>query len=344
MLLRYVLNLGFQDMSVYRVPQLRTNVEGKERRVGFELEFAGLEMLQVASILADSLDGEVLPSTHAECAVEVPKIGKFVVELDWHFAKETAKERAEHHLAEIGGSMPDDPFMEWLTRVASQVVPVEVVCPPIPISQLEVLDLPVSKLREAGALGTEESLLYAFGVHINPDLPDLSAETLIRYLKAYSVCQAWLLKAHRVDPVRRLTPYIDLYPADYIATVMKYESESMSTLINDYLRFNPTRNRALDLTPLFKHIDSERVEAKLQDPRINSRPTFHYRMPNCEIEKADWSLADSWHYWSVVEYLVSNPRTLEDLCEQCRTRQKKIIAIEEEPWHSKLDDISASLA
>lgn len=330
-------------MSAYRIPQLQTNVEGEERRVGFELEFSGLEMLQVASILADSLDGKVVPATHAECSVEVPDVGEFIVELDWRFAKETAKERAEHHMAASGTSVPDDPFMEWMTRIASQVVPVEVVCPPIPVSHLQILDKPVAMLRDAGALGTEKSLIYAFGVHINPDLPDLTAKTLIRYIKAYSVCQAWLLKAHQVDPVRRITPYIDLYPAQYINVVMDYKNESMKEVMDDYLRFNPTRNRALDLTPLFKHIDADRLEAKLQDPRIKGRPTFHYRMPNCEIEKSGWSLATAWHYWGVIEHLVSNPEKLDGLCAQWNKRQQKIITIQEESWHSELDGISASL-
>ena len=334
-------------MSTYRIPQLRNNVEGEERRVGFELEFAGLEMVQVAKILAECFDGRVLPATHAECEVEVPDFDNFVVELDWHFAKETAKERAEQHFAANANNgdamVPSDPFMEWLTRIASQVVPVEVVCPPIPISQLDVLDEPIKRLREAGALGTEESMLYAFGVHINPDLPDLSPQTLIRYLKAYCVCQAWLLKAHEVDPVRRLTPYIDLYPADYIARVMSYESESMEELIDDYLLFNPTRNRALDLTPLFKFIDEDRLVAKLSDPRINGRPTFHYRMPNCAIEKPNWSLAQSWHVWSVIEHLAAETEVLDDFCRQYMARQEKLIPIKEAEWHSELDEISASL-
>ena len=331
-------------MPFYRVPPIQTNAAGEERRVGFELEFAGLEMPQVASILADALGGSVVPGTHAECKVEVPETGDFVVELDWHFAKETAKERAEQHAAASQSALPDDPFMEWLTRIASQIVPVEVVCPPIPISQLQVLDKPVEELRKAGALGTQEAMIYAFGVHINPEIPDLSASTLIRYLKAYCVCQAWLVKAHDVDTVRRITPYIDLYPAAYISKVIGYKDETMNQIMDDYFVFNPTRNRALDLTPLFKFIDADRLKANIEDPRINSRPTFHYRMPNCSIEQPDWSLARSWHNWSVVEYLATEPELLAGLCEQYLARQEKIIAIEEEPWHQELDRISANLA
>lgn len=330
-------------MAAYRLPEWRNNFQGNERRVGFELEFAGLEMPVVAEILADSLGGSINPETHAECQVEAEDLGSFKVELDWHFAKETAKQRAAQHAAEFEHDIPDDPFIEWLTKIASQVVPVEVVCPPIVISRLAVLDKMVVALRQAGALGTEESMVYAFGVHINPELPDLEPKTIVRYLQAFCVCQSWLVKAHEVDPVRRLTPYINLYPADYLMQVMSYTDVTMDALIDDYLQWNPTRNRALDLTPLFKFIDQERLESKLTDPRINSRPTFHYRMPNCAIENPTWTLSRAWNIWSVIEYLASHDEQLSELRIKFLDHQEKLISLEGEPWHPDLDRISKNL-
>ena len=91
-----------------------------------------------------------------------------------------------------------------LTDVARQIVPLEVVCPPVPADQLAALDPMVSALRAAGALGTSDSLIYAFGLHINTELPDFDSKTLVPYLKAYCVAQNWLVKAHRVDALRRL--------------------------------------------------------------------------------------------------------------------------------------------
>lgn len=328
----------------YYQPKQELNDSGEPRRVGFELEFAGLEMPEVAAILADSLDGDVLPNTHAECAVTTQNLGEFVVELDWEFAKETAKERALQHADANGGDSQDDPFMEWLTRVASQIVPVEIVCPPITINKLHLLDEPIKALREAGALGTEESLLYAFGLHINTELPDLDAATIINYLKAYCVCQDWLVIVHEVDPVRRVTPYIDLYPKEYLQLVLSYSgAESTQQLIDDYLRFNPTRNRALDMTPLFKHIDEPRLTSQLQDTRINSRPTFHYRMPNCSIEQPGWGLSASWQIWCVIEQLAVSPDLLSELSEQCITHLDQIISFETPTWHTTLDQILKDL-
>lgn len=325
-------------------PARQTTSTGEPRRVGFELEFAGLEMNEVASLLASSMDGEVEPKTHAECVVNVPDIGKFVVELDWEFAKETAKERARQHAEASGIDAADDPFMEWLTRIASQIVPVEIVCPPMAIDTLHRLDAPIAALRKAGALGTHESLLYAFGVHINAELPDLEAPTVQSYLQAYAVCQDWLISAHKVDPIRRVTPYIDLYPKDYLRQVLTYSgNEPMEQIIDDYLKLNPTRNRALDMTPLFKHIDETRLTSQLTDTRINSRPTFHYRMPNCNIEQPGWNLRPSWQVWCVIEHLANHPDQLADLSAQCITHLDKIIPLERAPWHSTLNKILADL-
>lgn len=326
----------------FQQPEFMHTDANEPRRVGFELEFAGLELPQVANILAETLQGEVVPHTHAECEVDSPELGKFVVELDWEFAKETAKERAEQHLQAAGG--PDDPFMEWLTKIASQVVPVEIVCPPIAIASLNQLDEPINALREAGALGTEEALIYAFGLHINTELPDLKASTIIAYLKAYAVCQDWLVAAHQVDPIRRVTPYIDLYPKEYLLRVLGYTgTESVAQIIDDYLDFNPTRNRGLDMTPLFKHIDEARLTSRLQDSRINARPTFHYRLPNCSIEKPDWDLRQSWNIWCVVEFLAANPEQLEAICEQCKAYLSQFISFEKASWHQQLNEILTNL-
>ena len=56
-------------------------------------------------------------------------------------------------------------------------MPVEVVCPPIPVNDLSVLTTVVRGLREAGAIGTEESLIAGPGrcrrrAHQHPAPPE----------------------------------------------------------------------------------------------------------------------------------------------------------------------------
>jgi len=317
--------------SKYVKPARVLNQQGEVRRVGFELEFAGLDLPTAAQAVANALDGTVELDTQAECKVKHPKYGNFKIELDWSFAKNMARRRLE----EQGAS--EDMVMTLMTDLARQIVPLEVVCAPVPVDALSTLDPMVEQLQQAGALGTADSLIYAFGVHINAELPDFDSATLVSYLKAYCVAQTWLIKAHGVDPLRRLTPYIDSYPKRYVQKVMAYtETTPVMQIIDDYLEDNPTRNRGLDLLPLFKHMNEQRVLAAVEDERVNARPTFHYRLPNCEIEDPLWTLSHSWNIWCVVEHLAADPVTLKSMCEQWTDYNNNLINLKEEPWHQEL--------
>lgn len=314
------------------LPVAKTS-QNEPRRVGFELEFAQIDLKTVAQILSDELNGEIERKSEAEWLINT-ELGPFVVELDWSTGKAAARERAKQVEDE------EDPIAEWLTKLAGQLVPVEIVCPPIAAHSIHVLDPIIERLRAAGAVGTEQSLVYAFGLHINIELPDEDAATIAQYLKAYSVCQDWLVKRHNVDLVRRVTPYIDLYPEAYVECVLAYDDAvTMDQLIEDYLEHNPTRNRALDMLPIFKHFDEKRIEKSLDDPRINARPAFHYRMPNCEIEQEHWGLGPAWNIWCVIEYLTQHPKQIEQLAAQWREHADNLIPFQDQPWHPTLDDI-----
>jgi hypothetical protein len=92
-------------------------------------------------------------------------------------------------------------------------------------------------------------------------------------------------------------------------------SPNRAQLIDDYLDANPTRNRALDMLPLFAYVDESRVRERVQDERIKARPALHYRLPNSEVDRADWNLNTPWNDWLVVERLAAHPARLERLCE-----------------------------
>lgn len=322
----------------YAKPAWVNNAKGEVRCAGFELEFAGLDLQSAAEAVAKAFEGEVIQDTQAECQVKHPEFGHFKIELDWSFAKNMARKRLEEQGAN------EDAVLALMTDLARQIVPLEVVCPPIPVNRLSVLDDMVTNLQAAGALGTSDSLIYAFGVHINAELPDLKPETIVPYLQAYCVSQHWLMKAHNVDTLRRLTPYIDTYPKRYVELVMAYGANTpLVQIIDDYLLYNPTRNRGMDLLPLFKQIDEARVLAAVSDERVNARPTFHYRLPNCEIENPGWSLTNSWNIWCVVEHLAADPVTLKSMCEQWMDYNKNLINLKEEPWHQELAHIHENL-
>ncbi len=164
-------------------------------------------------------------------------------------------------------------------------------CPPIAISELHALEALVKALREAGARGTEDSPLYAFGMHLNQELPALDAGTIRDYLRSYIVLFEWLKEVSNVAISRRVFPYIQPYTKDYNRLVCAPDyAPDIVNLIDDYLEHNPTRNRALEMLPLFSHIDAKRVKAVIEDGLVNARPTLHYRLPNCEIQRADWDI------------------------------------------------------
>jgi hypothetical protein len=211
-------------------------------------------------------------------------------------------------------------------------VPIEVVAPPIALDQLSRLDTMVRALRIAGAQGTDESFIAAYGVHINPEIPEQTPEVIHRYLRAFALLQWWLMDAHELDPMRRLTPYINPWPEAYLLEVLSLDDPGQNELIDSYLTHNPTRNRALDMLPLFAHLDRERVQGVVEDRRVKSRPTFHYRLPNCRIEQSDWSLARSWRLWCTVEALAWDDDALNTLGAAFLDAQRPLLGVAHADW------------
>jgi len=308
----------------FKLPSVTSKHDGSPRHVGFELEFSGLTLAETGSALQRALGGRLESKSAAEQVLQVDGLGDFGIELDWSFLKRRA-EAAERE----GG---DSAWLETLSQAAALVVPLEVVCPPIPMTDLDPLNDCVTALRDAGAVGTEESLLAAYGVHINTEIPRLDAATLGSYLRAYAILQWWLVDAHDVDLTRRISPYIDLYSDAYLRLLLSNAAPTMEDIIEDYLAHNASRNRALDLLPLLAEVDEARIRSAVDDPRIKARPTFHYRMPNCHIERPGWSLAFSWNTWCVVEELAQRPDGLEELGAAFLDAERPLLGVNRHQW------------
>ncbi|WP_439887811.1 amidoligase family protein [Pseudomonas sp. MBLB4123] len=309
----------------FKLPPVTRKADGTPRRVGFELEFTGLTLDQTAATVQAALGGELSRTSASERVLRVEGLGTFNIELDWDFLK---RQSAKVEDAQEGS--PE--WMDLLSQAASLVVPLEVVCPPIAIGELARLDAMVSGLRQAGAVGTENSPLAAFGVHINPDIPHLETASIGAYLRAFALLQWWLVDAHRVDLSRRISPYIDLYPEAYVRLLAERPVASRERLFDDYLKHNATRNRAMDLLPLLAQLDAERVRQAVADPKVKARPTFHYRLPNCQIEKADWSLARPWNLWCVVERLAAAEDELQALAEAFLLHWRPVLGLNRSAW------------
>ena len=300
--------------SGFNAPPWTDNSEGEERRVGVEMEMAGIEPEIMAKAVTATLGGRVERKSAFYTRVIGTELGDFGIELD---ADLLTSRKYQQHLSELGIEIGEGETREnieaLISRVAGLVVPLELVGPPIPWSQLKRLDAIRRKLHKAGARGTHGSPVYAFGLHLNIEAASLKSDHLLAMLRAFLLKYDWLLERSDIDLARRISPYIYPYPEDYVVHIMqrKYRP-GIRRLIDDFLKFTPTRNRPLDMLPLFAHIERKRVmAADVETELIKPRPAFHYRLPNCLIDEPDWSLAKPWNDWVEVERLAADPEALE---------------------------------
>jgi len=317
------------------LPPLRKAASGKTRRIGVELEFGGLPLEDAARVLAGEVGGRLETPGRYERQVIGDPAGPWQVELDFDWLKELGRRTRD----------PNAPFSsleeageEALRSAVELVIPVEVVSPPLPMDRLGEVDALIGHLRDAGAKGTGGALLYAFGLQLNPEVPAADAPTILHYLKAFLALADWLQVRGRIDLTRRLTAFVDPFPKEYVRRVIDRDYRpDLSDLIQDYLRFNPTRNRALDLLPLFLHLDADRVRSVVADTRVKPRPALHYRLPNCEIDRPGWGLGAIWPDWLQVEHLAAEPERLDDLCRAYARFLDRPLAGLLENWHAKVE-------
>lgn len=296
-----------------QMPPRLHNAEGDERRIGIELEMQGLDLDELALSAARRLDLRVEKPGRYERLLRGDASGDWEVELDFTLLKKMGREEreADSLLSEL-----EETAESLLAFGAESLVPVELVSPPLPMHRLPEVEALIDHLRTAGALGTSSRLRYAFGMQFNPEVPDADAATLRDYLRAFLCLYDWLDERAEINFTRRLTSYIDAFPRHYVLKVLASTYAPDTTgLIRDYLIDNPTRNRALDLLPLFAWLDADLVAEYVQDERVKPRPTFHYRLPNCEIDRPEWGLKQAWLDWLEVEKLACDPARLAACCQ-----------------------------
>ncbi len=288
-------------------PPIITNVKGQPRKVGFELEYTGIELPETAALLQNLFGGTIEEEHKSSYRVADAKFGDFTIMFDaqmfQRLSADVARERALDPENDSLKAMAE----KFLAPLATGWVPNEIVTPPIPLDQMQEMERLTVTLRDAGAKGTGASPIYAFGMHINAELPGVPPEQLKDYIAAFVLLQERLQFEGQMDLTRRLSQFAKLFPDDYIEFILQPDyAPSLTDLITDYLQFNPTRNRALDMLPAFSHLEPELVGSLLNDGLTQARPTFHYRLPNCSLDKPDWSILDEWALWVSVEALAED--------------------------------------
>ncbi|MBP3191731.1 amidoligase family protein [Natronogracilivirga saccharolytica] len=302
------------------IPPRGENPEGKPRKMGLEIEFSGLTIDRIVSLVRLCYGGEVESESDYKKYVRNSRLGDFTIELDWILLQKLAKTDYFKKIGKEIGIHVDSRWQKTVEKVlastAEPFVPYEVSFPPVTfdrIADLEDLRKAIYRMR---GKGTSASPFNAFGLHLNPEVPSREVDIILRYFQAFLLLYEWLRLSHEIDMMREITPFIDPFPEKYILKVLdpSYRPDA-SGFIDDYLDANPTRNRPLDMLPLFAWMDEERVRNRLKDELIRPRPAFHYRLPNSSIDDPDWTFTKEWNVWVQVERLAESGQKLIDMQE-----------------------------
>ncbi|TCP42221.1 amidoligase family protein [Rhodovulum marinum] len=271
---------------------------GDPRKTGIEIEFGGLTEAEAARLVADTIGGQVQEKTAHELIVEDTEWGAVEICLDTQW-----RDKAGSTLADLG------------LDLSRAVVPVEIVTPPLAPDQLPSIDRLRGALRTAGAQGSRDGMFLGFGLHLNPEVADETLEAILPVARAFALVEDWLRKADPIDPARRVLPFVDPWPRSLVDRLAGEARDwDLAAFIDAYLAETPTRNRGLDLLPLFRHLDAARVTAALgEGGLVSARPTFHYRLPDCRIDEAGWRIAYEWNRWAMVERLAADADALDSL-------------------------------
>ncbi|WP_114964651.1 amidoligase family protein [Alkalilacustris brevis] len=297
--------------SEFWPPPRPRRADGRPRRTGIEIEFAGLSVPEAAGVVQRLWGGEARADGPQRMELRGTSIGEVEVLLD------TA-------LARHGGT----PLADAALELSRAVVPVEVVLPPLALSDLPESERLVRALRAAGAEGTREALAYGFGVHLNPELPDEEAATILPVIRAYALLEDWLRSADPIDPARSVLPFVDPYPRGFVDLLASEAQEwSINELAGAYLEHTPSRNRGLDALPLLEHLRPDMVRAALGAGAKGGRPTWHYRLPEARINEPGWSLAYEWNRWCIVERVAARPVLLAKLADAWQAHRASLVRL-----------------
>ena len=325
----------------YVQPPVPVNADGGVRRLGIEVELAGIDVPHLAQIVATALDGSVSEgSSDTVARIDTP-LGTFRVEVDSAILKDRSYLAPLEALGLEDGRLLSE-IEDSVLSVASELVPVEVVTPPIPWNRVHEVDEMWGELRRHGGRGTRAAYRFAFGLHLNPEFPGpITAESVLAHLQAFFLLEDWLARAEEVDLARKVTPFIDSFDEGYRRKCLAPDYRpDLDELIADYLEASPTRNRILDMLPLFVHVRPNCLEGlEVKGVHlVNARPTFHYRLPNSDVDRHAWSPASAWAHWVEVERLAADAPRRRAMAEAYCELRDLPWRLQRREWLTAIDD------
>ncbi|MGM0421763.1 MAG: amidoligase family protein [Pseudomonadota bacterium] len=313
--------------------------EESTRHYGLELEYLGVPLPEAAEIVADITGGTVHEDYSTKFTVKTDDLGDFTIELDVELAQKISK-RAEEQKSNPDQGLSIEELADYVVPgLLGPVAPSEIVTPPLKLADIAIVEKIVEELRYRGARGTSHSLLYAFGYHINPEVLSIETREIRDTIRAFILLYDWLMTRLDMDVTRKITGFAGPYSEEYARFVLtaSYDPD-MNHLIEDYIHFNPSRNYALDLLPLFSHIDEDLVASLIEDSLIKKRPTYHFRMPNCSIDDPDWHVNTALDCWFTVEDLARHKTLLQELSVAYTIRHKELFSRIDPHWVAFVQD------
>ncbi|MFT7372144.1 MAG: hypothetical protein ACI9T9_000826 [Oleiphilaceae bacterium] len=330
-------------MENFTIPSVTTSESGHERRAGFEFEVGNVSIEQVANALHEEFGGSIKKASPYEFHIKGLAIGDLKIERDTQLLTSL---KYRHWLKELGVDFSPGSDAEKIEhevdKLSRWLIPCEIVTSPIPFSKFEHLQTLVRVLNDVGAEGTQKSLQYAFGLHINPEVPKMDVTVLLPFVQAFLLMTDWIIEESGTDFSRRFfTKYIDPFPSSYAELVLDNDySPTMTQFIDDYLVHNPSRNRPLDMLPIFHEIDKARLlQALPEDERslVKGRPAFHYRLPDCRVGEPAWSVATEWNRWAIIERIAESASLREKLIFSWKKEQNAFSLNHKASWVKQVD-------
>src|SRR6056297_2714408 len=142
-------------MSI-NIPPFTKNRNGDDRTVGFELEFAGLEITRTAEIIQESFGGEIIEGNRYEYKIVDTEMGDFRVELDAVILQKMASKKLFKNIGlDIDTGKLSNSIEDVLDKMAKTVVPIEIVMPPVKLGDIERLEYLQVQLQKNKAEGTK---------------------------------------------------------------------------------------------------------------------------------------------------------------------------------------------
>lgn len=326
----------------FHLPPIKTDAEGNPRRAGFELELGNLAIEEIAEAIHERFGGHLRKTSAFEVHVEDSSLGKIKVERD---TQTLTSLKYRDWLSNIGIDFSPGAEGEMLEKEVDKLsrwlVPCEIVTQPLTFDQFDQLNDLVTVLEAHEGQGTQAAIHYAFGLHLNPSAPDLTAATLLAYIQATLLLVDWIIQDAETDFSRRfLTSYIDPFPNAYYRTILKSDyAPKLDELMQDYLAYNNTRNRPLDMLPIFCMIDLDRVRASVREEEktlVKGRPAFHYRLPDCRVGEVGWSIAEEWNRWNLIEHIAADSSRRMALIKAWQDEQKRFTLIPSAHWAKRV--------